>query len=237
MLIAFSKIDGTKLLGNDDSIGTLKDAFIAEADWSVRYLVADTGKWLPGRKVLVSPTALIAHDWATRSAATRLTQQQIEEGPDIDLMQPISRQMELELAQHYDYPVYWASTAGLGGSGVVAMPPSAFVPTDEQREIEQQLSNHRSASELVGYSIKASDGDLGHVEDLIIDDQDWFVRYIAIDTKNWMPGRKVLVSPQWVDSVSWADQTLQVDLTREEIKGSPKYDPSQPVNRDYEQIT
>ncbi len=235
MLIAFSQIDGTKLAGTDDSLGTLKDAYFDDTDWNIRYLIADTGSWLPGRKVLVSPAALIAHDWGTHSARSRLTKTQIENGPDVDLMRSVSRQMELEMVQHYEYPIYWGGGVGVGGGGAAAMPPSAFVPDEEQREIEAGLPNLRSAHEVTGYYIKASDGDIGHVEELIIDDQDWIVRYIAIDTKNWLPGRKVLVSPNWIESISWTDQTVQVDLTCEAIKGSPEYDPLQPVNRDYEQ--
>ncbi len=231
MLIAFSQIDGSKLIGREETVGTLKDALIAEMDWSVRYLVADTGTWLPGRRVLVSPYALIAHDWGVQRASTRLTREQIEDGPDVDLMRPVSRQMELELAQHYDFPIYWGGV----GPEVGAVSPSEYAPHDEQREIEQKLPNLRSAHEITGYYIQASDGEIGHVEDLIIDDRDWLVRYVAIDTKNWLPAKKVLVSTQWIESVSWTDKAVQVDLTREAIKGSPEYDPLQPVNRAYEQ--
>lgn len=233
MLIAFSQLDGTQLQGTDDSIGTLKDVFLSDDDWTVRYLVVDTGGWFSGRRVLVSPSAITARNWGMRNAAVKMTQQQVESGPDIDFKKPVSRQMELELAAHYDWPVYWAGGYGVGGAAM--LPPASVVPHEKQHEIEDRLSNLRSASEVNGYYIQATDGDIGHVEELIIDDETWIVRYLVIDTKNWLPARKVLIAPDWIEAISWTDKTVEVNLTRQAIKDSPEYYAGQPVNRGYEE--
>jgi hypothetical protein len=92
----------------------------------------------------------------------------------------------------------------------------------------------RSIQELQGYKISVLDGNIGHVEEFIADDSNWFIRYMVVDTKNWLPGRKVLIAPDWIEQVSWNDSKFYVDLPRELIKDSPEYDPAAPVNRQYE---
>jgi hypothetical protein len=235
MLIAYQRIKGTSLQGIDETVGHIEDLFFDGESWQVRYVVADTGKWLPGRKVLLPPAVVNEADWGSGIASLSLTRQQVKESPDIDTQQPVSRQMESELFQHYNVPMYWgpAGAAIAGGAGVV---PSAMDVSEKVTKVaERKLPNLRSANAVGRYYIHATDGDIGHVEDLIIDDQAWAIRYIAIDTKNWLPARKVLVSPQWIESISWAEATVDVDLTRAAIKGAPQYDPNQPVNRAYEE--
>ena len=88
----------------------------------------------------------------------------------------------------------------------------------------------------MGYYIKTTDGEVGHVDDLIVDDETWGFRYMVVDTRNWLPGRKVLISVEWIESVSWLENEVQVDVASEAIKNSPEFDPSQPVNREYEMV-
>src|SRR5436305_1256813 len=72
----------------------------------------------------------------------------------------------------------------------------------------------RSTREVTGYRISAADGDLGHVDDLLMDDESWAIRYLVVDTRNWWPGKKVLLPPPWIQRVSWIDQEVEVNLTR-----------------------
>jgi hypothetical protein len=95
-------------------------------------------------------------------------------------------------------------------------------------------SRLRSARDVMGYYIEATDGDIGHVDDFLIDDSEWAIRYMIVDTRNWWPGKKVLISPEWISQVSWPDSRVYVDLTREGVKTAPEYDPSRPVEREYE---
>jgi hypothetical protein len=85
--------------------------------------------------------------------------------------------------------------------------------------------------EVAGYSISATDGKVGHVEDFILSDEDWIVRYIVVNAGTWLSGKRVLVSPEWAHEILWRDRTVLLDLSREEIRNSPPYDPNQPVNR------
>jgi hypothetical protein len=177
-------------------------------------------------------------DWSAGVAAVRLTRQQVKDGPPIESDQPVSRQMEMDLYSYFDVPYYWGPTgASLAGSGYTPMPLGTSVPSPAGRETDsgKDATHLRSANEVKGYYIKAKDDDVGHVEDLIIDDEEWAIRYLVVDTKNWLPGRKVLVARDWVDDVSWPGATVAVGLTKDKVKSSPEYSAGMSLDRSYEQ--
>jgi sporulation protein YlmC with PRC-barrel domain len=206
-----------RILATDGEIGTITDFYLDDRNWKLRYFVVETGSWINTRHVLVSPTAFTDSDGTRRTIVTTLTRKQIEEAPHADLAQPVSRQFEVKLHEHFAWPMYWRSNATESRSGNDGDP------------------HLRSVNEVLGYGIRAQDGEIGHVEDLVVEERTWLVRYLAIDTRNWLPGRKVLVSPWWIDDVSWPDRRVTVGLRRRAIENSPRYDPSQPVNRAYEE--
>lgn len=242
MLYNTSALAGYALHATDGQIGSVEDFYFDDQAWIIRYLVADTGKWLPGRKVLLSPLSLGAVHLDGKKLDVKLTKNQVENSPDIDTHKPISRQNEIHFYNYYSYPYYWS---GPSAWGPIALPSQLPEISPEMREPEQReagsgserdTEDHhlRSASEVIGYYIKASDGDIGHAEDFVVDEESWAIRYLVVDTKNWWPGRKVLVSPEWIKEVSWNDSTAYIDLTRDTIKTSPEYDSSVPISEDYE---
>ena len=166
-----------------------------------------------------------------------LTRAQIEGSPDVSTTPPVSRQQEIAWHRYYEYPIYWA-TPDLVGPGPVLADP---VPATSARAAEDSAArasgepNLHSAQVVRGFYIGATDGDIGHVEDFLVDESDWAVRYLLVDTRNWWPGEHVLVSPAWIRDVSWADSKVYVDLTQDAIRRSPRYDPSTPIQREYEQ--
>jgi hypothetical protein len=89
-------------------------------------------------------------------------------------------------------------------------------------------------NDLQGFDILATDGEIGIVEDFIVEDDSWAIRYLAIDTHKWWPGKKVMIAPQWIASIDWAQAKVHVLLSREEIKQSPTYDSSKLISREYE---
>jgi hypothetical protein len=99
---------------------------------------------------------------------------------------------------------------------------------------DARYTHLRSARQVIGYSIQAQDGEIGRVEDFIIDDNVWMLRYLVIDTGNWLPGRKVLLSTSWVEAITWDDSRVHLTLSQERIKNSPEYDPTLPLSREYE---
>jgi hypothetical protein len=144
--------------------------------------------------------------------------------------------MEMDLHTYYGWTPYWRGglpTFGLGAAAAAETIAGELQQKDE--EDEQESDPHlRSTREVIGYHIQARDGEIGHVEDLIVEDETWFIRYLVIDTRNWLPGRKVLVAPAWAEQISWIHRKVYLDLGRESIKNSPEFDPSIPVNREYE---
>ncbi|MCF8068409.1 MAG: hypothetical protein K9L30_07480 [Desulfobacterales bacterium] len=223
------------LLAEDGEIGRCKDFLFDDRLWTIRYMVADTGKWLPGIKVLISPISLGDPDWQSRTFPIRLTKERIEGAPVLDSDAPVSRQHELNWTRYYGWPYYWV---GRHPWGIATHPGLLYrnkISENEKSEPRSGNDNLRSANEVAGYHIKALDDAVGHVEDFILNDETWVIHYMVVDTRNWLPGRKVLIAPNWIDKVSWAKRDVRVDLTSEQIRNSPEYDPTMLVNREYEE--
>jgi hypothetical protein len=242
MLRNVRKLQGFDVRATDGDIGHVDEFYFDDTRWTIRYLVVDTGGWLSGRKVLVSPYALGAADWRAERLHVNLTRQMIENSPDIDPERPVSRQQEIQYSGHYGWPYWWAGP-GLWGPmaypGLV--PPAPELLTDERDEraalttVEEEGDPHlRSTKEVMGYVIHALDGEIGHVGDFIVDDRSWEIRYLVVDTGGWWPGKKVLVPPEWIERVSWPDAAVEIDLHRETIKNGPEWDPDTPISRDFE---
>ncbi len=237
MLRNAREIMGYALEAQDGDVGHCKDFLLDDELWTVRYMVADTGTWLPGRKILISPGSLDEPDWASRHFPIRLTKQEMEDSPELDEDAPVSRQYEIHWSKHHGCPYYWSGD-GLWGS---APYPTFFwdqnleEPEDSDETHEPGDSHLRSVSEMTSYVIHAEDGQIGHVEDFIIDDVTWTTQYMVVDTCEWLPGKKVLVPTEWINSVCFDRGEIEVALTRKTIEDCPKYDPDTPVNRRYEE--
>lgn len=221
---------GRGILAEDGDIGKVDDFFFDDDTWTVRYLVADTGHWLPGRKVLISTAALGRPDPESGDFPVALTREQVRNSPDIDMDMPVSRQDQVELHAYYGWPAYWT----FGGYYNVAPPPGDGEEEEEISRAEQSDPHLRSAKEVGGYHIQGNDGEIGHVEDFIVEDESWTIRYAQVDTRNWLPGKRVLIPRRWITEISWTERLVYVELTTDEIKDSPGYDPSEPVSREYE---
>jgi uncharacterized protein YrrD len=233
MLHSAKNLNGFAVRASDGEIGTIDDLYFDDERWVVRYLVVDTGSWLTGRKVLLSPHAFRQADWDGRSVLMNLTREQIENSPDIDTHQPVSRQKESELFRHYGYPYYWAGPYAWGLSMYPVLLEQEQLEnenrTEHRQEAEQSQDRHlRSSNEVQGYTIHASDDSLGHLEDLLFDEEDWSVQLIVIDPRNWWPGKHVMVAPQRISAVNWDDKSVSIGMSRAEIESSPEYDPDYP---------
>lgn len=234
MLRSLSEIEGYTFLATDGEIGKTKDFLFDDGHWTVRYAVADTGKWLPGRKVLLSPIFFDEPDWRNQRVPVALNKEMIENSPELHEHAPVSRQVERDFHAYYTAAPYWAGTGPWGGYTSLDALRNAAFKMEPARSPDDASSHLRSLREVSGYSIAAHDGEIGHVKDFIVDTKTWTIRWLVIDTGSWIPGRNVLVSPTWADSVSWSDRTLKVTMTKKEIENSPEYDPSAPVNAKYE---
>jgi len=229
MLRSVKALHSYAIEATDGHLGGVHAFYFDDLLWTIRYVVVDTGAWLPGRRVLISPSAIGQPQWELRQLPVNLTQEQIKNSPDVDTDRPVSRQHQIALHSYYAWSEYW--TVAPIGPDMLALPPELA----EEFAAESSDPHLRSTHEVISYYIQASDGDLGHVEDFIISDDDWTIRYMVIDTRNWLPGKKVLVAPEWITEVNWSEAKVHVDLSQKAIKDSPEYDPAEPVNRVYEE--
>ena len=235
MLITAKTLEGYKLAHPDDEIGTVKEFYFDDHYWTIRYVVANTGNWLTGQKVLLSPYAVTAVVKEQHHIIINLTKQQIESSPSLSSDKPVCQQFELDYYGYYGWPTYWGGAYMWGAYPYLDPYLDNHQNWDKTTPAEQGWDPHlRSTSEVTGYHIQATDGELGHIEDFIIDEQTWAIRYLIVDTRNWWPGKKILLAPQWIDRVSWNESKVFVNLPRETIKQAPAYTEGSLLSRDYE---
>lgn len=250
MLRSTHELQDYTMGASDGPIGRVSDVYFDDDAWVVRYLVVDTGSWLASRLVLISPMAIGHPDRAGRLLPLRITREQVRNSPDIDTSRTVSRQHEVAYLGYYGYPSYWEG-GGLWGAGLY---PNLMLPDDVIRgadraereredavqlraERERQRSDDphlRSCKAVTGYRIHANDGEIGHVDDLLVDEDTWAIRYLVINTSNWWVGHQVLVAPHWITGVSWDERSVSVDLTRHAIQDAPPFESAGALNRERE---
>jgi len=239
MLWDASAINGYAIEASNGRIGTVSDLLFEDVGWVIRWLVVDTGNWLAGRKVLLPLSALGQPDRALRHFPVRLTMQQVNDSPDIDTDQPVSRQLETNICDYYRLDPYWAGSNF--GMNAIATPYVAPLwstprgPSSADTRPSEGDPHLRSIKAVSGHHIHATDGEIGHVEDFLVDDAGWGIRYIKADTRNWWPGERVLISPRSVREIDWARRLIHLDVNRQKVKGSPSYDPSITVDGAYDE--
>jgi hypothetical protein len=231
MLISIDKISDYKLIGTDGEVGDIKEFFFDDDFWTVRYLVVTTGSWLNKRDVLISPYFISEINHGLEEIHVDLTQDQIRNSPDVDTERPVSREYEKDYYTYYGAPIYWIGPYSWGASPVIT-----HNRADWKKEQEGDSSwnpNLRSSKDVSGHKIQASDDTIGDVDDFIIDDENWTIRYFVVDTGKWLSERQVLISPQWIDRISWDDKKVFVTVSSDDIKNSPEYDETT-LGREYE---
>ncbi len=232
MLVSIKSLKGYKLNSIDGEIGKVKEFYFDDKHWVVRYLVADTGNWLIGNRVLISPYALVSVNKEQEQIDINLSKNQVEESPPLNSDKPVSQQFEVAYYGYYGYPIYWSGASMWGAYPYIIRDREEWKKSDKQ---DKNWDPHlRSTDEVSGYQIQANDGEMGHVVDFIIDEETWAIRYLVIDTKNWFGGNKVLISPIWADYISWNDSKVFVNLSLEEVKHAPEYSEEALLTRDYE---
>jgi cell division protease FtsH len=236
MLRSLNSIIGYRLRALDGEMGRCRDFLVDDRYWLVRYVVAQTGTWISGRNVLVSPLLLQEPAPGVRRLTVGLTGEQVEKAPPLQDDAPVSWRYERRWFARHRLPFYWA------GSGIWGSPPAPpGLPGGEEakrseKKMDPEGTSLRSVKEVTGYRIRAADGRIGRVDDFVVDQRNWGVRHLVVDTRPWVPGRKVLVTPSLVRRVDWAARIVAVDLTTEAVRKSRRYDPFEPVNRTSEGV-
>lgn len=249
MLRRMKDMEGYSISALDGFIGEVKDYYFDDASWVIRYLVVETGDWLASRKVLISPVSINGPNWSEKSIPAAITLEQVKNSPLVDTDKPVSRQHEVRYLKHYNLARYWTGS-GLWGTGPS---PNSMLPrpsdtgfAEQYHQAEEELESlnvgktpsqdvHLRSGNAVGrYYIHAADGDIGHVQAILIDERTWAVRYFVVNTSNWWLGHEVLIAPQWIEEINWVTSKVLISLKRQAIKDAPPYNPSAPLDRSEE---
>ncbi len=227
MVRSANAIRGEIISATDGEIGKVDDLLFDVESWNLRYFVVNTGTWLPGRKVLISPAACSRPDWLR--LPVKLTREEVRHSPDISSVEDITRSQEADLVKHFGWPVYWAGSANIGATQLPEEPPE---PEPSERKKRRYLQSERGMKQ---FRVEAVDGEIGRVEDMILDDETWMMRYFVVNTAGLLRGKKVLAAVGWTDRLDSDGNVLSVSINREQFSHSPEYDPLAPVNRQYEE--
>jgi hypothetical protein len=247
MLVSLKELSGSTIKATDGDLGQAKDVYFDDRSLTIRFLVVDTQPWLPlSQKVVISPISLLEFSTDDYAMTVSLSKDMVKNCPKVEEHETVSREFEKIYYDYFGYGYYWT---GEGAWGEYAYPTALFhgniLPfenietnnsetgnsetnnseTDNVADDNFETANHlRSANELAHYSIDAVDGKKGYIYDFIWDTYNWSLRYLVIDTRDWLPGGKhVLVSPEQFDSFNWGNQTGRCNIGLQQIKACPEY--------------
>ena len=224
---------GNKLSASDGVIGHVRDFYFDDVTWMIRYLVADTGSWLPKRQVLLSPNAFGNNSFGRSETVddllvVNLTRKQIEDSPSIETHRPVSRQYEEAYYNYYGWPTYWQDG---GMSGVAGFPSVDPIPVPE--DVRHSQSNRqedihlRSTKAVTGYHIQASDGQIGSVSGFTVDGRNWGIREVVVQTGHWYSRKEILVLPENIERISYNESLVFINLTKTDLEKTMNEDVAQ----------
>lgn len=241
MLRSVNDLKGYTIVAAKGEIGSIEEFYFDDESLVVRYLVANTGSWLSGGQNLISPQAITHLDREKRTIHINLTKEQIAKSPEIDKHQPVSRQMEKLVSDYYGNTYYWETRPSLtaaqleSANAAAAYVKAAVTSQTAAATLAPAPDVHlRSMQEIASYDIIALDGEIGEVEDFVLETDDWSIRYLGMNTRHFLPGKQVLISTLWLGPINWSLRKVNINLTREQIKNSPDYEKVTEISREYE---
>jgi uncharacterized protein YrrD len=215
--------NGNELLGYslaalDGDIGHVEDFYFDDESWVIRYLVVDTGTWLTGRRILLTPHSIGTVSRSKETIGVQLRKKQIEESPSIETHTPVSRQHEIDHYRYYGWPAYWDGDAMWGlASYPILLPPSNEEMKALKKYHHRDDKHLRSILAVKGYHIQTADENIGRISDIVLDDRSWEIRQLVVDTGSWLSSKEILISPEMVERISYEESAIIVKLTKEEI--------------------
>jgi uncharacterized protein YrrD len=212
MLHSLEDLNGASVIATDGEMGKVCNFLFDDQSWNIRYLVVEVGSWLARRAVVLAITAVDQPDWAKKTFHVRLTKEQVRNSPDIDAEKPVSRQQEIAMKDYFGWPAYWEDSE----FGFLSSIPTGREYPGHPGSTQEDL-HLRSAWALAGYTVCATDGDIGRLEGFIMDDASWHLGYLDVKAGDWLHRRSVLVPSRWVASVSWADRRVNLDQARNPV--------------------
>ena len=223
---------GSTMYATDGDLGKVDEFYFDDACSAIRYLVVNTGSPLLGRRVLISVVALETPDWNLHTIPVHLSSDQVRKSPTINTERPVHRQQEIDLHKHYVWPHYW-------GTGFTSTPRNQLYPlcafslTDTTEPERPTVDSHLcSTQQVTGYHIHATDGDIGHVDDFIIDDNNWTIRFLVVNTTNMVSEKRTVISHAYVQGVRWSSDSVYLNISKKAVQKSPAFNPTKILDRD-----
>jgi hypothetical protein len=204
MLRSLKQLYGAKLDASDGEIGQIKDFYLDVQSWAIRYLVADTGTWLPGQLVLIPPHSLTRLEAPGKCVQVELTRKKIENSPSIGSHKPVSRQYEEEYYKYYGWPSYWKGNA----TGLIGPQP----------EPEVHL---RSARAVNGYLFQMGGGIIGHLCDFMMEAENWTIGQLVVKTGHRLSGKEILIETGQVERIRHEESTVFAHLAGQACEKNP----------------
>lgn len=235
---SLKELIGYTIQATDGEKGKVYDILFDDETWIIRYVEADLGTLFSRKRVLIPRFYLREPVWEEKHFPIELTVEKIKDSPDVDFDLPFSRKYEKELVEHYGLEPYWPTNmAAFAGKETMFNPEIPFKTTKKSIAGDKIETSLRSFAEIRGYLIHATDENFGHIEDLIIDDSDWQIIYVVIDTKNIVPWSKQVMLPiELINEISFINRDAKINLTKETIKNAPEYNPVMAINTEYEKV-
>ncbi len=236
MLMHFkSWLKSFDVVGKDEDFGSVDDALIDEKDLTIRYFTVKTGNWFSGEKMYISPASIESINVNDEVITTDITKEEAENAPRLEGRELIDRTYETNFHTHYGLNPYWTGPGVWGTSftarELAAQQPVAMPEPEEDSKGEPEIYK---AKDIIRYEFAAQDDSFGQVEDLLIEEDSYKVRYFVIDTRKFFGGKKVLISADWVENIDWIKAQIQTNVTKEQVENSPEYLPEIPLSREME---
>ncbi|MDQ0207815.1 PRC-barrel domain-containing protein [Alkalicoccobacillus murimartini] len=252
MFIQAKTLESFSMNATDGELGSIADLYFESNTFTLRYFVGDTRTWFFGGKVLLSPEAVTSIDAEKEHINVNETKEQIKNSPKPSEHEPVSRQYEAELRDHYGWKHYWGAPIGGVGAGMgtpgaypaapgLIIPPPVSNPQSDQGEYESEALSHQtnhnflqSINDLRGYTIHAKNGEVGKVLDFMLNEHDWSINYIIVDVGGVFTREPVPLAAEWITDISWQDKTITVNVEKELIERAPNYELHEPFTREHE---
>jgi hypothetical protein len=225
-----------KIQAEDGEIGHVNNLLFDDVMLRVRYVVVDTGNWLFGRKVLISPMAIRPSGGTDKVLPVKLTKEQIKDSPELGADPPLSREQEIAYHNHFNWPHYWSGNDPIMGAGTMLNAPAETVvlpvpevdlhEEPEDKEAETRDQNLRSVREVMTYDVYRDDHSIAKVVDFVVDlEQEWWsLSHIAVELTDHATNKQVLI-PMGLVKMGWQEKVVYVDLPVGDLFEAPEYQP------------
>ena len=224
MLLSARELTGYTVLARDGRLGTIEDFHFNSRDWVIQYVIVNSLDWPIGRWLLMPPSAVERTDLEASVLLVKVTKGDIKKSSRVDTNDPVSRQQEIGSAHCHKRFTYWDRITGSEGPDSTPVGVQAG-KTSESDEVSSAKPKPQSAEEILGFRILARDGEVGRLEDLIVESETWAVNYLLVTTRNSPPGGRALLAPCWITCVARDTFEIRVDLKRDTIRNSPEFSP------------